>query len=112
MTKPGDGPASIKMAGGTKRLGSVLITSAQAVTWGAYEFLVVNEDAVFATLTTVTGRNLLLGHNDPDGSGGINFAGATITKGMIVQAPATLEGDEPELIRDVSMTSGTVLAYG
>lgn len=95
-----------RMAGGNQQLGSVLITSAQAVTWGEYQYLVVNEDCIFTVLTTETERDLLLGHNDPDGSGGLNYAGATITKGMIIVAPGN------ELILNITVSSGTVLAYG
>lgn len=102
----GESVSQKRMAGGSQQLGSYLINSSEAVTWGQYEYLVVNADCVISVLTTDKNRNLLLGNNDPDGSGGINIDGITLSKGMFIYSP------DYELIRDVTIDSGSVMAYG
>ena len=107
MTKPGDGYSIDKMAGGSDNLGSYLIDSNQAVTWGKYQYLVVNDDCVFTVLQTKTDRNLLLGHGaGGDLGGGLNLAGVTVAKGMVIYPP------DRETILNVTLSSGSVLAYG
>ena len=107
MAGPGDGKSIDKMAGGSNNRGSYYIDSAQAVTWGAYQYLVVNADAVFTVLQTNTDRNLLLAHGAGGDLGpGLNLATFTIAKGMVIYPP------DNELILNVTLASGSVLAYG
>ena len=107
MSKPGDGYSIDKMAGGSDQRGSYYIDSAQAVTWGKYQYLVVNADAVFTVLQTNTDRNLLLAHGaGGDLGGGLNLAGVTVAKGMVIYPP------DRETILNVTLSSGSVLAYG
>jgi len=95
------------LTGGTEGIGSYLIDSNQAVTWGKFQYLVMNEDTVFTTLQTKTGRDLLLAHAAGGDLGdGLNLAGVTVGKGMVIVPPAG------ELILNITISSGSVLAYG
>ena len=105
MSKPGDGFNIDKMAGGSNNLGSYFINSSQAVSWGEFQYLVVNADCVFSVLTTSANRNLMTAHTG-DGSGGMNIGTNTISKGMVIVPPNN------EFITAVTITSGSVLAYG
>ncbi len=112
MAGPGDGNSIDKMAGGSNNRGSKFIDTA-AVTWGDFEYLVVNADCVFTTLTTDVGRDCLLGHlaegsfqPGESESDGLNLAGQTVAKGMVIYPP------NEELFKDVTLSSGSVLAYG
>lgn len=110
MSKPGDGFNIDKIAGGSNNLGSYLITSGQAVSWGQYQYLVVNEDCVFTVLSTAGGKDLLPAHNG-SGTGGLNLTGMTVTKGMVI-VPIGDTSKPDNLIKNVTVSSGSVLAYG
>lgn len=97
------------MAGGTKGLGSNYISSAAPVTNGRYEFLVVNATAGFSVLSCLGGRNLLAGSvpGGDDPASGLNLSGVTtLAVGMIIIPP------KGELIENITMANGDVLAYG
>ena len=69
---------------------------------------------VYSTLSTnETNRNCLSGHEEiPDYQAkdnyndGLNLAGATIAKGMVIYAP------KGETFKNITLSSGSVLAYG
>jgi len=60
-----------------------------------YIYIVINEDAVLATLVSSAGTNLI---------SGIGITGKTVTKGMIVAAP------NGQFITDATFTSGSGFA--
>jgi hypothetical protein len=93
------------MAGGTKGLGSNYING--TVTNGRYEYLQVNVAATFTTLSCIGGRDLLAG-SDPSGEtiSGLNLSGAEIAVGMVIVPP------KGELIEKITLSGGSVLAYG
>lgn len=94
------------IAGGANQKGSFFIDT-NAVTFGEYQYLVANADCVFTVLQTNTDRDLLLGHGEGgDLGGGLNLAGQTVGKGMVIYPP------DRETIRNVTLSSGSVLAYG
>lgn len=109
MSKSGDGFNIDKMAGGSNELGSIFIDTT-AVTWGKFQYLVVNADCVFTVLTTNLNRDCLLGHeaiaDTNDYNDGLNLAGQTVTKGMIIYPP------KGETFLNITLSSGSVLAYG
>jgi|TARA_R110000796_G_scaffold236515_1_gene355972 hypothetical protein len=94
------------MAGGSKVLGSNFIDG--TITNGQYQYLVINAEAVFTTISCVGGRDLL-GASDPSGNNdgsGLNLSGATLAVGMVIVPPSG------ELIENIVLASGSVLAYG
>lgn len=94
------------IAGGANSLGSFYIDTV-AVTFGKYQYLVIDADCVFTVLQTNTGRDLLLGHGEGgDLGGGLNLAGKTVAKGMVIY-PIGIE-----TIKNVTLLSGSVIAYG
>lgn len=98
-------PSLDLIAGGANFKGSFFIDT-NAVTFGKYRYLVVNADCVFTTLQTNTDRNLLLGHGEGgDLGGGLNLAGQTVGKGMVIYPIGV------ETIKNVTLSSGSVLAY-
>lgn len=106
-----------KLTGGTKKLGSYFIDSNQAVTWGDYEYLVVNAECVFTVLQTISSRNLLAAHAVDDGFGdGLNLSGATVAKGIVIYPPLSPRsgnaGSNDDNILNVTLSSGSVIAYG
>jgi len=93
------------IAGGANLTGSFFIDTV-AVTFGEYRYLVVNADCVFTVLQTNTGRDLLLGHGAGGDLGdGLNLAGQTVGKGMVIYPIGR------ETIKNVTLSSGSVLAY-
>lgn len=104
MSIPGHSVDTI--AGGANQKGSTFITT-DAVTWGEYQYLVVNADCVFTVLQTNTDRDLLLGHGEGGDLGeGLNLAGQTVAKGMVIYPIGR------ETIKNITLASGSVLAYG
>jgi hypothetical protein len=67
-----------------------------AVSNKQYDFLVVNEAAVFSVLTSGSGANLVSLYN---------LSGATLANGMVIR------GAKGEKITAVTVTAGSVLAY-
>ncbi len=94
------------IAGGANQLGSFFIDTT-AVTFGKFQYLVVNVDCVFTVLTTNTGRDLLLDHGEGGDFGdGLNLAGQTVGKGLVIYPIGR------ETIKNVTLSIGSVLAYG
>jgi hypothetical protein len=67
-----------------------------AVSNKQYDFLVVNEAAVFSVLTSGSGANLVSLYN---------LSGATLANGMVIR------GAKGEKITAVTVSGGSVLAY-
>jgi hypothetical protein len=67
-----------------------------AVSSKSYDFLVVNEAAVFSVLTSGSGANLVTLYN---------LSGASLANGMVIR------GAKGEKITAVTVTAGSVLAY-